>query len=197
MYRVIYLYDFSTSSPPPFPPPSGEAFLYRHSCFSSSSFPRRRESSSLPVTANATPKRSLPVHILEKDTPLLNCCQRKTGALFKPFAELLPRQSPVSGLIPSQTPPRLHIYPLPLTGAFLCPLSVGERLSFCPLSLGERARVRALKTTPPLYLPIISLAPLRTNPILPPLVLRKYYGKTNFQPNFKSSIPASIAAILK
>ena len=70
-----------------------------------SSFLRRQESSSLPVTANATPKRSLPICIPEKDTPLLNCCQRITGALFKPFAELLPKQSPVSGPIPSQTPP--------------------------------------------------------------------------------------------
>ena len=41
--------------------------------------------------------------------------------------------------------------------------------------------MRASKTTPPLYLPIMNLALLRTNPILPPLVLRKYYGKTNFQ----------------
>ena len=58
--------------------------------------------------------------------------------------------------------------------------------------------MRALKTTPPLYLPIISLAPLRTNPILPPLVLRKYYAKTDFQaniePNIAAIIPASIAS---
>ena len=36
--------------------------------------------------------------------------------------------------------------------------------------------------------------------MLPPLVLREYYGKTDFQANSKSnntaSIPASIAAIL-
>ena len=72
--------------------------------------------------------------------------------------------------------------------------------SFCPLSLGERARVRASKTTPPLYLPIINLVPLHTNPILPPLVLREYYGKTQFQRNIEANytaiIPASIAAIL-
>ena len=53
--------------------------------------------------------------------------------------------------------------------------------------------MRASKTTPPLYLPIISLAPLRTNPILPPLVLRKYYGKTEFQANIKANIATSIA----
>ena len=95
-------------------------------------------SSSLPVTANATPKRSLPIHILEKDTPLLNCCQRKTSALFKPFAEPLPKQSPVSNLIPSQTPPHLHIYPLSLTGAFpLSPLSRGEAFLLSPLPQGE------------------------------------------------------------
>ena len=38
---------------------------------------------------------------------------------------------------------------------------------------------------------------MRTNPILPPLVLREYYGKTNFQPNIQPNIatiiPASIA----
>ena len=45
--------------------------------------------------------------------------------------------------------------------------------------------MRASKTTPPLYLPIMNLVPLRTNPILPPLVLRKYYAKTNFQPNIQ------------
>ena len=70
-------------------------------------------STSLPVTANATPKRSLPIHIPEKDTPLPNCCQRKTRALFKPFSELLPKHRPIPGLIPSQTPPHLHIIPSP------------------------------------------------------------------------------------
>ena len=138
-------------------------------------------STSLPVTANATPKRSLPIHIPEKDTPLLNCCQRKTRALFKPFSELLPRQRPIPDLIPSQTPPHLHIVPFHIVPS---PFMGGEP-SFYPLSLGERARVRALKTTPPLYLPIMNLVPLRTTPILPPLVLRKYYAKTNFQPNIQ------------
>ena len=145
-------------------------------------------STSLPVTANTTPKRSLPIHIPEKDTPLINCCQRISGALFKPFAELLPKHRPIPGLIPSQTPPHPHIVPFHIVPS---PFIGGP--SFYPLSLGERARVRASKTTPPLYLPMMNLVPLRTNPILPPLVLRKYYGKTNFQPNSESNIAASIA----
>ena len=145
-------------------------------------------STSLPVTANATPKRSLPIHIPEKDTPLLNCCQRISGALFKPFAELLPKHRPIPGLIPAQTPPHLHIVPFHIVPS---PFMGGP--SFYPLSPGERARVRASKTTPPLYLPIMNLVPLHTNPILPPLVLRKYYGKTDFQPNIEPNIATNIA----
>ena len=82
-----------------------------------------------------------------------------------------------------------------------CPVPLTGGLPFVPSPSGRRLEparkqgVRALKTTPPLYLPIISLAPLRTNPMLPPLVLRKYYAKTDFQansnPNIAPIIPAS------
>ena len=101
-------------------------------------------SSSLPVTANATPKRSLPIHILEKDTPLINCCQRKTGALFKPFAEPLPKQSPVSW--PNPVPRHLLIF-----RSSISPLTGG--LTVYPLSLGDMPTLSASKTTPPLSLP--------------------------------------------
>ena len=102
------------SSPPPFPPPlRGSLYLLVPSpsmgkvraCPELAVGSGVNPSTSLPVTANATPKRSLPIHIPEKDTPLLNCCQRISGALFKPFTELLPKHRPISGLIPSQTPP--------------------------------------------------------------------------------------------